>query len=220
MQRYSGCGRAITTATSARRHFHNQRETASAGSSVSSQANGVARQNGEVRRVWESCSAGRPIRVPFSRFTLEPRIWLQELRLNTAGVTWKTVFDDPVVTFHSMLAWSHYVAHPVPHGIDVDISPPSTGRLRPVWWPRYARGLAPVGRTVPLHGDFASTTARHGFPVRHTAQPARGCCAQSCDRRVVRGRAAQYTVGSCNRPALCCNACIGQGIGAGRTDRI
>jgi hypothetical protein len=69
------------------------------------------RHNEEVKQLWESYDEGRPTRVPFGRLGLEPRIWLQDPRLNTTGVTWRAFFDDPELMFDTLLAWTHYCTH-------------------------------------------------------------------------------------------------------------
>ena len=89
-----------------------------------------------MRQVWESYNAGRPIRVPFGQFTLEPRIWIQDPRLNTAGVSWKAYFDDPDLMFDTLLAWSYYVVHNMPHDIEMGI-PAKEWRIA-VWFSNVA----------------------------------------------------------------------------------
>jgi hypothetical protein len=84
-------------------------------------ARDFARHNDEVRRLWHSYDAGVPIRVPFGRLGLEPRIWLQDPELNKTGVTWQAFFDDPEVMFQTMLTWSYYVAHHVPQDAEMGI---------------------------------------------------------------------------------------------------
>ncbi len=106
-----------------------------------------ARHNEEVRRVWESYNAGRPIRVPFGRLTLEPRMWIQDPSLNSEGITWKACFDDPDVMFTTYLTWSHYVVHNMPHDIEMGI--PKKHWEVTVWFSRV--------------GDFAS----FGCPVHY-----------------------------------------------------
>ena len=62
-----------------------------------------ARHNEEVRQVWESYNAGRPIRVPFGHFTLEPRIWNPRMPgLNSDGHHVEDLFEDPDVMFATM----------------------------------------------------------------------------------------------------------------------
>jgi hypothetical protein len=117
------------------------------------------RHNEEVQKVWDSYNAGRPIRVPFGRFTLEPRIWLQDSRLNTAGVTWRAFFDDPDQMFRTLLAWSHHVAHNIPHDIEMGI--PAKEWAIYVWFSNVGEE-AWLG--CPVHfpdGQVPSTTPRY-----------------------------------------------------------
>src|ERR1035437_8372809 len=91
------------------------------GSRILSPAVDFACHNEEVRRVWGSYNAGRPIRVPLGNFTLEPRIWIQDPRLNTSGVTWESFTNDPEVMFTTLLRYSHHVAHHIPHDIEMGV---------------------------------------------------------------------------------------------------
>lgn len=77
--------------------------------------------NEEVEEVWAAYHAGTPIRVPFGRFTLSPRIWLLDPNLNTQGVTWEECFTDPETMFQMFLQYRYHVVHHIPHDIQMGI---------------------------------------------------------------------------------------------------
>ncbi len=79
-----------------------------------------ARQNEEVKRVWDSYYAGHPIRVPV-RIATEPRIWIQDPSLNTKGVTWKAFYEDADLMFDTYLQYVYYIAHALPHDAEMGI---------------------------------------------------------------------------------------------------
>jgi len=80
-----------------------------------------ARHNEEVRLVWESYDAGRPVRVPFGRLTIGPRIWVLDPALNTSGVTWEAMSNDPRLMFDTYLSYKHHLVHRVPHDIEMGV---------------------------------------------------------------------------------------------------
>lgn len=81
--------------------------------------------NEEVRQVWAAYRAGRPIRVPVGNFTIGPRIWVLDPRLNTAGITWQRFSTDPQVMFDVLLQYKYHLHHHVPH--DIEMGVPAAG---------------------------------------------------------------------------------------------
>jgi hypothetical protein len=77
--------------------------------------------NEEVKQVWDAYEKGHPLRVPFGRFTLTPRIWILDPRLNTQGITWEKFFYDPALMFDTMLKYKYHLVHHVPHDIEMGI---------------------------------------------------------------------------------------------------
>lgn len=77
--------------------------------------------NEEVRRVWETYNSGKPVRVPFGYFTIGPRIWVQDPRLNTEGITWEAMSNDPELMFQTYLKYKYYLVHNIPHDIEMGI---------------------------------------------------------------------------------------------------
>ena len=80
-----------------------------------------SRHNEEVRQVWASYDAGRPLRVPFGRLTIGPRIWVLDPALNSAGMTWEAMSNDPRLMFDTCLAYKHHLVHAVPHDIEMGV---------------------------------------------------------------------------------------------------
>ena len=70
-----------------------------------------SRHNEEVRQVWASYDAGRPLRVPFGRLDITPRVWMQDPRLNSEGISWESFSTDPAVMFETVLKYRYYAAH-------------------------------------------------------------------------------------------------------------
>jgi hypothetical protein len=77
--------------------------------------------NEEVKQVWEAYRAGVPIRVPFGNFTIGPRIWVLDPRLNTEGTTWEAMSNDPELMFQTYLKYKYYLVHNIPHDIEMGI---------------------------------------------------------------------------------------------------
>lgn len=84
------------------------------------------RHNEEVAQVWSAYRAGRPLRVPFANFTIGPRIWVLDPRLNDLGVTWEQMSNDPETMFQVYLRYKHYLVHNIPH--DIEMGVPSEGK--------------------------------------------------------------------------------------------
>jgi hypothetical protein len=80
-----------------------------------------ARHNEEVRLVWESYHAGRPIRVPFGPLGINPRIWVLDPHLNIEGITWEQFSNDPELMFQVCLRYRDYVAHTIPQDCEMGI---------------------------------------------------------------------------------------------------
>ena len=79
------------------------------------------RHNEEVKRVWETYRAGKPIRVPFGNLTVGPRIWVLNPQLNTTGLTWKAMSTNPELMFQTYLNYKYYLVHNIPHDIEMGI---------------------------------------------------------------------------------------------------
>lgn len=77
--------------------------------------------NEEVKLVWDSFHRGRPIRVPVGNFTVGPRIWLLDPKLNTEGITWHQFAEDAEVMFQMQLKYLYYLVHNVPHDVEMGI---------------------------------------------------------------------------------------------------
>jgi hypothetical protein len=84
-------------------------------------ATDFSKHNEEVKLVWESYNAGRPVRVPFGYFTIGPRIWVLGPRLNTEGITWEAMSTDPELMFQTYLKYKYYLVHNIPHDIEMGI---------------------------------------------------------------------------------------------------
>ena len=77
--------------------------------------------NEEVRQVWDAYWKGAPIRVPVGSFTIGPRIWVLDPRLNTDGITWERFSTDPDVMFDTVLKYKHHLHHHVVHDIEMGV---------------------------------------------------------------------------------------------------
>lgn len=72
-----------------------------------------SRHNEEVQQVWAAYHAGKPVRTPMVLAT-NPRIWIQDPRLNTEGLTWKEFCTDPEQMFQSSLKYKEHLAFNIP----------------------------------------------------------------------------------------------------------
>ena len=76
--------------------------------------------NEEVKQVWESFQARKPVRVPMS-LGIGPRIWILDPSLNTEGITWEAFSNDPELMFQTQLKYKYYVHHHLRHDIEMGI---------------------------------------------------------------------------------------------------
>jgi uroporphyrinogen-III decarboxylase len=72
-----------------------------------------SRHNQEVKLIWDTYQAGRPVRVPML-LTSVARIWVLDPALNTTGITWQEYLSDPHVMLDVSLKHKYYVAHTIP----------------------------------------------------------------------------------------------------------
>jgi hypothetical protein len=78
------------------------------------------RHNEEVRQVWETYQAGRPLRVPMLLTSVQ-RIWVLDPSLNRHKITWKQYLNDPRTMFEVSLAHRWHVAHHIPQDAEMGI---------------------------------------------------------------------------------------------------
>lgn len=79
-----------------------------------------ARHNEEVQKVWESYTAGKPVRVPVL-ITSGPRIWILDPALNREGLQWKDYLNNPEIFYQVTLKHKYYVAHTIPQDEEMGI---------------------------------------------------------------------------------------------------
>jgi hypothetical protein len=101
--------------------------------SFASQPVDYARHNAEVEQVWECYYAGKPVRVPCGNFNITQRIWVLDPSLNTEGITWKAMCEDPEVMFNTYLKFRYYAAHNIPYDILMGI-PDTAWEVRVEFW--------------------------------------------------------------------------------------
>ena len=66
--------------------------------------------NEEVKRVWDSYNAGSPVRIPII-LGINPRLWLLDKRLNTAGVTFEEYSNNADTMMNIQLLNANYIKH-------------------------------------------------------------------------------------------------------------
>jgi hypothetical protein len=87
---------------------------------MSTPTHDFSQHNEEVKQVWETYRAGRPVRTPMLLGT-NPRIWIQNPDLNREGVTWKSFCEDPELMFNIYLKYRYYLAHTLPQDIEMGV---------------------------------------------------------------------------------------------------
>jgi hypothetical protein len=117
------------------------------------------RHNEEVRQVWESYEAGRPVRVPVGRFTIGPRIWLLDPALNVEGITWRAFANDPELMFQVLLKYEYHLRHHVVHDIEMgipeshwDVFTEFVNITEGAWWG--CEVLYPGGQVPAIHPRY------------------------------------------------------------------
>lgn len=73
----------------------------------------IKRHNAEVRDLWQAYHAGDPPRTPII-FGINPRLFLQDPTINTAGTTFREYILNPNVMFDTQLKFQYYVRHHIP----------------------------------------------------------------------------------------------------------
>ncbi|HOE12592.1 MAG TPA: uroporphyrinogen decarboxylase family protein [bacterium] len=71
------------------------------------------RHNAEVRDLWQAYREGDPSRCPIV-FGINPRLYLQDPKLNTEGITFREYVLNPDVMFQVQLKHQYYVRHHIP----------------------------------------------------------------------------------------------------------
>ena len=69
------------------------------------------KHNEETNMVWDAYHAGNPIRVPVGNFTIGPRIWLLDPKLNTEGITFHDFQYNFDTMFDVQLKYKYHLAH-------------------------------------------------------------------------------------------------------------
>ena len=80
--------------------------------------------NEEVKKVWESYNAGSPVRMPMI-LGINPRLWLLDKKLNTAGVTFEEYSNNADTMMNIQLLNSNYIRHNI--YADHDMGVPECG---------------------------------------------------------------------------------------------
>jgi len=82
------------------------------------------RHNEEVKQVWEAYYSGKPVRVPVT-LGVNPRIFLLNPELNTAGLTFEQYSEDPDIMAQVQMISQHYIRHNLLQ--DAEMGPPKDG---------------------------------------------------------------------------------------------
>jgi len=69
--------------------------------------------NEESALVWKAYNSGNPVRVPVGNFTIGPRIWLLDPKLNTEGITFEKFQYNFDTMFEVLLKYKYYLSHEV-----------------------------------------------------------------------------------------------------------
>ena len=78
------------------------------------------KHNDEVRQIWDSYHANKPIRVPMI-LGLSSRFYILDNKLNKERVTYKSYFEDPRVMLDIQCRFQDFIRHNVWHDIEMGV---------------------------------------------------------------------------------------------------